>query len=69
MMTIDDRHVAVLVRAMIAKHGHLAPKAAAARVLHWANEGDQVAAFLWFEIADRAATVMAHSNRGLTSIQ
>jgi hypothetical protein len=66
---VDDKQVATLVRAMVARHGHMAPQAAVERVLHWAMAGDQMTALLWFAVAETTATMMARSNSGLSRMQ
>ena len=64
-MSYDKGHVAVLVRALIAKHGHMASRVAADRVRLWKMAGDPVTANLWVTVADEAATTTIVSNSGL----
>src|SRR5262249_19522945 len=61
-MTHDDSQVTVLVRAMIAKPGQGAPRAAGDRFHMWLKTGDKVTAGLWIAAAERAATVIAGNN-------
>jgi hypothetical protein len=68
-MTLDPKQVAVLVREMVTKHGHMAPQAAAEHGCQWAMAGEEETALLWFAVTEVVATIMASSNHGLERIQ